>query len=212
MDKQLEERIRAHNARRQADEAIRALGNIDSSAAGGTYLVSDFRRRDDLPTTASLRRMSTTVAKKLAEMGLREPVSLQSVTNRWWKVKVDAAELGLVSEYGNAFVTRILSTKQVMDQGFEVEDGPFAAWENNEVSRAILRGQPGKFWDARIYQVAMKPGEHGQPYFFGADNGYTSEALIAALDQGDSIQVFSGPFESQDDAHYALDVRWEVPK
>lgn len=211
MDKQLEERIRALNARRQAEEAIRALGNIDPSAAGGTYLVSDFRRRDDLPTTASLRRMSTTVAKKLAEMGLREPVSLLSVANRWWKVNVDAAELGLLSEHGNAFVTRILSTDQVMDQGFEVVDGPFVAWENDEVSRAILNGQPGKFWDARIYQVAMKPGGHGQPHFSGADNGYTSEVLLSALDQGDSIQVFSGPFETEDDARYALDLRWEVP-
>jgi len=187
------------------------LAKIAESAEGGTYLVSDFRQRDDLPTTASLRRMSNTVAKKLAELGFRDPVSLQSVPNRWWKVKIDAAEVGLVSEYGCAMVTRMLSTDKLRETGFEVEDGPFHAWENDEVSRAILNQHPGRFWDARILRVDTKPSDNGRPHVSGEDNGYTSEALIAALEQGDSIQVFSGPFKSQDDAHYALDVRWEVP-
>lgn len=212
MDARHQELLRIQQARQQAEEAIRDLAQIAQNAERGTYLVSDFRRRDDLPATASLRRMSNIVAKKLAELGFRDPVSLQSVPNRWWKVNIDAAEVGLVSEYGCAMVTRMLSTDELRESGFEVEDGPFRAWENDEVSRAILNQHPGRFWDARILRVDTKPGHNGRPHFSGEDNGYTSEALIAALDQGDSIQVFSGPFESQDDAHYALDVRWEVPK
>ena len=207
-----QERLRAQQARRQAEESIRDLANLAHSAAGGTYLVSDFRRRDDLPATACLRRMSNTVAKKLAELGLREPVSLRSMPGRWWKVRIDAAEVGLVSDYGCAMVTRMLSTAQLMEIGFEVEDGPFKAWENGEVSRAILQQHPNKYWDARIYQVGIKPSGQGEPHVSGGDNAYASEALTAALDQGDSIQVFSGPYESQDDAHYAMDVRWEVPE
>jgi hypothetical protein len=34
---------------------------------------------------------------------------------------------------------------------------------------------------------------------------------VIALDQGDSIHVFSGPYESENDARYALDIRLEVP-
>lgn len=211
MEKRFEDMAAAQLAARQAGEIIRDIAGLTSQAGGGTYLVSSFGRRADLPATASERRMSTAVAKRLAEMGLREPVSLQSVQNRWWKVNIDAAEVGLVSEYGCAMVKRMLSTAQLANMGFEVEDGPFQAWENEEVSRAILGRHPGKFWDARVYRVDAKPGDDGRPRFAGADNAYPSEALMAALDQRDSIQVFSGPYESQEDAHYALDVRWEVP-
>ncbi|WP_374356430.1 hypothetical protein [Limnohabitans sp.] len=185
MDERDEELLRTQQARQQAEVAIRELAKI---VQGGAYLVSDFRRRDDLPATASLRRMSNTVAKKLAALGLREPVSLQSVPNRWWKVKIDAAEVGLVSEYGCAMVTRMLSTDALRETGFEVEDGPFRAWENDEVSRAILNKHPGGFWDARIYRVDATSGHNGRPHFSGEDNGYTSEALIAALERGDLIE------------------------
>lgn len=210
MDERHQELWHIQQARQQAKEAIRDLAKIAESAVGGTYLVSDFRRRDDLPATASLRRMSNAVAKKLAELGFRDPVSLQSVPNRWWKVKIDAAEVGLVSEYGCAMVTRMLSTDELRKTGFEVEDGPFRAWGNDDVSRAILTQHPNRFWDARILRVDSKPGRNGQSHVSGEDNSYTSEALMDALDQGDSIQVFSGPYGSEEDAHYALDVRWEV--
>lgn len=211
MDKKRQEQWGAQQASHQAYKVIRDIAGLSPNAEGGTYLVSDFSRRDDLPVIASLRRMSSTVAKKLAAMGLKQPISLQLLPNRWWKVAMDAAEVGLVSEYGNAFVSRIMSTEALMHQGFEVEDGPFIVWENQDISKAILNSYPGKFWDARIIQVAEKPDEQGQLHYSGSDNGHTSEALMAALDLGDSIQVFSGPYESEDDARYALDVRWEVP-
>jgi hypothetical protein len=211
LDKQRQEQWRAQQASHQAYKVVRDIAGLSPNAEGGTYLVSDFSRRDDLPVIASLRKMSNTVAKKLAEMGLKQPISLQLLPNRWWKVAMDAAEVGLVSEYGNACVSGIMSTEALMHQGFEVEDGPFIAWENQDISKAILKSYPGKFWDARTIQVAEKPDEQVQLHYSGSDNGYTSEALMAALDLGDSIQVFSGPYESEDDARYALDVRWEVP-
>ncbi len=211
MDKQRQEQWRAQQASYEVNKVIRDIAGLSPNAEGGTYLVSDFSRRDDLPVTASLRRMSNNVAKKLAEMGLKQPISLQLVQNRWWKVAVDAAEVGLVSEYGNACVIRILSTNVLMQQGFEVQDGPFIAWENQEVSKAILNSYPGRFWDARTIQVQKQTDEQGPLHFSGEDNGYSSEDLVIALDQGDSIHVFSGPYESEDDARYALDVRLKVP-
>lgn len=215
MNEKINKLLDEQKARAEADNILNSLtGNArqaPDAEVGGTYLVSSFARRDDLPLTASLRKMNCEVAFRLAEMGHREPVSLRCWPDRWWRVKVDAAEVGLVSEYGNAFVTKILSTEELMHRGFEVEGGPFNAWESREVSLEILKKHPGKFWDARIYQVARNAGGESSSPFSGVDNGYTSEALVAALDQGDSVQVFSGPYESEDDARYALDVRWEVP-
>lgn len=211
MDKRLQGLLASQQAKQDAEEAIRGISGLSTNTQRGTFLVSNFGPRDDLPASASQRRMTTVVAKNLAEMGFREPVSLRSFPDRWWKVNIDAAEVGLWSEYGAAKVTRILSTAQFMDLGYEVVDGPFRPWDNDEVSKAILERNLGKFWDARVYSVTPKPGLNGQSHFSGADNGYTSEALMAALDQGESIQVFSGPYATADDAHYALDVRWEVP-
>lgn len=134
MDQKQDERFRALISRQQTELTLRKFAVEPHSAPGCTYLVSDFRQRDDLPVTASLRKMSSTVAKKLAEIGLREPISLRSVPDYWWKVKIDAAEIGLVCEYGNAFVIQILSTNELMSKGFEVVDGPFSALDNNGVS------------------------------------------------------------------------------
>lgn len=212
MDKRLNELMLKKQARVSAENAIKQASGHSGNASGGTYLVNDFRRRDDLPETASLRRMSNTVAFRLAELGFRVPISLQALPNFWWKVKLDAAEVGLVSEYGGCFVTRTLSTASLMDMGFEVTDGPYSAWENEDVSRVILREFPGMFWDARIYKSAVVPEQEGRDqHCSGYDNAYPSERLMMALDQGESIEVFSGPFDTEDDARYALDVRWEVP-
>jgi hypothetical protein len=211
MEKRWEDHLALQRAKREAEDAIRDIAGLPKNLEGGTFLVTDFGRRYDLPASASQRRISTTVAKKLAEVGLREPVSLRLLPNRWWKTHIDAAEVGLLSEYGCAMVTRLLSTAQLADLGFEVVDGPFREWENEEVSRLILKSNPGRFWDARISRVDARPGHTDQLLLSGGDSSYTSEALTAALDQGDTIQVFSGPYGSEDEARCAGDVRWEVP-
>lgn len=118
MDERHQKLLRMQQARQQAEEAIRDLARIAQNAEGGTYLVSDFRRRDDLPATASLRRMSNTVAKKLAELGFRDPVSLQSVPNRWWKVNIDAAEVG----FGRAGCHAAVLGELVLDQLLSRDD------------------------------------------------------------------------------------------
>jgi len=212
MDKQLQDLMRAKQARESADHLIRQVSGNDGNMQGGTYLVSSFRKRDDLPLTASLRKMSRAVARKLAEMGLLEPVSLNALPNRWWTVHVDAAEEGLCSEFGCAFVKRTLSSTELAKCGFEVIDGPFTAWETPDVSRAVLLEHPGKFWDARILSNAIAQAQGGADRFAGCDNAYTTELLLEALDRSDSIQVFSGPFETGAQAGYALDLRWEVPE
>lgn len=79
------------------------------------------------------------------------------------------------------------------------------------MASVVLKKRPGKFWDARAYQVDTNAVGESSPPFSGLDNGYTSETLEEALGKGNCIQVFSGPYESEDDARYALDVRWEVP-
>lgn len=211
MDKRLAKLMLEYQARQGAAAVIKKGAGHGSNAACGTYLVNDFRRRDELPVTSSLRKMSIEVAKNLAELGLREPISLQALPNLWWRVYVDAAEEGLLTEYGNGFVKRTLSTNDLMSMGSEVIDGPFAAWETPEVSRAILARHPEKFWDSRITSSSTVQAAQLELPFSATDDGHSSETLLSALDRGDAIQVFGGPYEAADDARYALDVRWEVP-
>jgi hypothetical protein len=52
----------------------------------------------------------------------------------------------------------------------------------------------------------------GADGYAGYDNAYSSEELLAALAEGKTIRVYSGPYETNDAAHYALDVRWEPPE
>lgn len=214
MDERLNALMQAQQARRETEEVIAAVSGQSGQsgqAHRGTYLVSGFETRSDLPASASSRRMTSGVACRLAEMGWFEPVSLQAMPPCWWTVKIDAAEVGVLSEYGCALVTRTLSSSQLADIGFEVVDGPFRDWETDEVSRCILMSHPGKFWDARTYTFPSEEAGQQPLPFCGSDNAFTSEELLRALDAGRSIQVFSGPYQTQEDAHYALDVRWEVP-
>lgn len=125
MDKRLEDLFYAQHARQESARIIRDAAGHDGNGPGGTYLVSSFRQRQDLPVTASLRIMTSAVAIRLSEMGLLEPVSLSALPDCWWTVKVDAADEGLCSEHGCAFVVRTLSTRQLIERGIEVVGGPF---------------------------------------------------------------------------------------
>lgn len=212
MDERIDNLIKQYKAGQLTAETLHAAAGEQVNRRAGTYLTSSFERRADLPVTASLRRMSSAVACKLAEQGMREPVSLQRLPNRWWKVHVDAAEVGKVSEYGCAFVTLLLPTESLAEMGFEVVDGPFRDWENTDVSRAILNANPGKFWDAIISNFPLLPVGNRAELFAGYDDAYPSEKLLAALDEGKTISVHSGPFETAEDAHYAIDLRWESPE
>ena len=188
------------------------LRSASAHTSGDTYLATSFGRRDDLPDDASIRKMSSKVALTLAKLGLNEPVSLRMLPGRWWKVNVDAAEVGQLWEYGCAYVTLILSSERLAAIGIEVVDGPFEDWANMEVSRAILGENSGKYWDACISNRPLLPVIDGAEQYAGYDNGYTSEDLLAALDAGKAVKIQSGPFEIEDDARYALDVRWEPPE
>jgi hypothetical protein len=210
MDKK--EAFERYMAQLLASEAIDRVAGPKTNAPSGTFLTRSFAPRSDLPVTAAIRVMAEPVARKLATMGLNEPVSLQRLPGLWWKTKIDAAELGQVSEYGCAFVTRYLSTERLAHLGFEVVDGPFIPWETQDVSRAILIAQKAKYWDARIANRPLLPNTSGSVRFESMDDAYTSEDLLDALDSEKEITVFSGPFDSPDDAHCALDVRWEVPE
>lgn len=212
MTQDINELIRHQQARDLAEAMLEKAAGPRNYGGGGTYLVTSYKRRDDLPHTASLRKMSDNVVRNLAELGLHEPVSLQRLPGRWWKVHVDAAELNQASEYGGCYVTLFLSAERLAEIGIEVVDGPFEAWANVDVSRAILNENLGKYWDATISNRPLLPLVDGAEPFAGYDDGYTSEVLLAALADGRAVTVHSGPFDTKDDAHYALDVRWESPE
>jgi hypothetical protein len=199
---------------RLANEALdRASAPISSNVAQRhAYLATSFRQRDDLPALASIRKISDKVARNLAELGLHEPVSLQMLPRRWWKVNVDAAEVGKLSEYGCGYVTLFLSSERLAEIGFEVVDGPFEAWANVEIATAMLKESKGKFWDACISNRPLLPVVNDGELYGGYDNAYASEELLAALDEGKTIKVYSGPYDTKDAAHYRLDVRWESPE
>lgn len=209
MTKDINELIRIQQARELAAGTLEKAAGGLRHGGGGTYLVASFKQRDDLPVTSSLRKMSDNVVRNLAQLGLHEPVSLRILAGKWWKAHVDAAELDQVSEYGCCYVTLFMSSERLAHTGFEVVDGPFEAWANIEVSRAILNENPGKYWDARFANRPLLPVIKGAESFAGSDDAYTSEAVLAALDAGQAVTVFSGPFDTEDAAHYALDVRWE---
>lgn len=212
MTKDINELIRRQQARELADATLEKAAGSRGHRGGGAYLATSFKQRNDLPVTASIRKMSDTVVRNLAEIGLHEPVSLRMLPGRWWKAHVDAAEVGKLSEYGCAYVTLFLSSEQLSAIGFEVVDGPFEAWANREASQAILNENPGKYWDATISNRPLLPVVDGAEPFAGYDNGYKSETLLAALDAGKTVKVYGGPFDTADDAHYALDLRWESPE
>lgn len=212
MTKDVSELILRQRARELADETLEKAAGQRRQTEGGTYLVTSFKQRDDLPVLASLRKMTDNVVRNLVEIGLHEPVSLRMLPGRWWKAHVDAAELGEVSEYGCGYATLFLSSEDLARIGIEVVDGPFAPWATPDVSRAILKQNPGKYWDATISNRPLLPVIDGADSFAGYDNGYTSEDLLAALDAGKCVTVYSGPFDTADDAHYALDLRWESPE
>lgn len=158
MTKDINELIRRQRARELAAATLeKAAGPQACRSRGGTYLTTSFKKRDDLPVTASLRKMSDNVVRNLAELGLLEPVSLQMLSGLWWKVHVDAAEVGESSEYGARYVALFMSSKRLTGTGFEVVDGPFEAWANTDVARAILNESRGKYWDATISNRPLLP-------------------------------------------------------
>lgn len=211
----LKKLLAQQEANRLADEAIaRASGRRMGSqpASWPTFLVTSFAKRSDVPVSASLRRMTPNVVAALAAKGLIEPISLTRLPKLWWKVHIDAAEAGEFREYGCFYVTQYMSSERLAKTGFEVVDGPFEPWANVEVAGAILGENPGKYWDARISNRPLLPLSDGSEPYAGSDNSYTSTELLEALNNGQTITVFSGPYASKDDAAYALDLRWESPE
>ncbi len=199
---------------RLASESIdKASAPIASNVAQRhVYLATSFKQRNDLPVAASIRKMSDKVVRNLAELGLHEPVSLRMLPGRWWKANVDAAEIGELREYGCGYVTLFLSSERLAEIGFEVVDGPFDDWANIDVATAMLKENKGKFWDACISNRPLLQVVNGGDLYAGYDNAYASEELLAALDDGKTIKVYSGPYDTKDAAHYRLDVRWESPE
>lgn len=212
MTKDIDDLIRRQQARELADATLEKAAGPRKHDDAGTYLATSFKQRDDLPVLASIRKMSDKVVRNLAELGLHEPVSLRMLPGRWWKANVDAAEVGELREYGCGYVTLFLSSERLAEIGSEVVDGPFEAWANVEVATAMLKANKGKFWDACISNRPLLPVVKGAELYAGYDNAYTSEELQAALDDGKTIKVYSGPYDTKDAAHYRLDVRWESPE
>lgn len=59
MDKRLEDLFYAQQARQESDRIIRDAAGHDGNGPGGTYLVSSFRQRHDLPVTSIMRTPAT---------------------------------------------------------------------------------------------------------------------------------------------------------
>lgn len=57
----------------------------------------------------------------------------------------------------------------------------------------MSKANKGKFWDACISNRPLLPVVKGADLYVGYDNAYTSEELQAALDDGKTIKVYSGP-------------------
>lgn len=94
-------------------------------------LMTRFEERADLPKGISICLMMPDVAATLAAAGLHEPVSLRHMDGKWWRVNVDLAALGLVSEPGCGMTEVVASSDDLRGQysGYyrQITAGPFAS-------------------------------------------------------------------------------------
>ena len=135
MIKSYVELIREYQLRQEAERLSReviaqAAGPKNSQANDRLgYLVTYFGKRSDLPEGAVLCKMLPAVVRNLAAQGLHEPVSLQSLTGKWWLAHVDAAFDDSRMETGGAMVKKVATTEDLLYQysGYycEVIAGPF---------------------------------------------------------------------------------------
>jgi hypothetical protein len=135
----LDEYIARRQAIAVAETAIaRAAGPRSAGwRRSPVVLMTRFEERADLPKDISICLMTADVAATLAAVGLHEPVSLRQVDGKWWRVNVDLAALGLVSEPGCGMTEVVASSDDLRGQydGYyrQLIAGPFAnAEEANE--------------------------------------------------------------------------------
>ena len=105
--------------------------SLDQIDARPVCLVADFSKRSDVPTGASLVKMSRKVIEALRDMGLSEPLSLKVLPGAWWVAQVDASIDNPNVEPGCA-ITQVIATSEVLAShyraGFcEVMDGPVSS-------------------------------------------------------------------------------------
>jgi hypothetical protein len=210
MKKRIEELRKLDHANQLAIEVIRSVSGGQLGSHRGTYLTSSFAPLDVLPITATFRKMSNVVACRLAELGLREPISLEQVQDFWWQVRIDAAELGMSMEYGCAYVTRLISTSRLAEIGFEVVDGPFKPWETDDITRAIFLEHGGKYWDAIVTYRRLANDAESLEHITGDGQAFTSEELLDALVSGNNVAVHNGPFDTPEEASDALNLRMNL--
>lgn len=65
-----------------------------------------------------------------------------------------------------------------------------------------------KFWWVRGSVHRIYPNAGPGSY----DDTQSTEELFDAIRQGFPARVMDGPFDTREDAHYALDVAWESPE
>jgi hypothetical protein len=210
MKKRIEELRKLDQANQLAIEVVRSVSGGQLGSHRGTYLTSCFAPLDALPITATFRKMSNSVACRLAELGLREPISLEQVRDCWWQVQIDAAELCMSMEYGCGYVTRFISTSRLAEIGFEVIDGPFKPWETDDITRAIFLEHGRKYWDAIVSYRRLANDFESLEHIPGDGQAYTSEELLDALGSGSDVAVHNGPFDTPEEASDALNLRMKL--
>jgi hypothetical protein len=103
-------------------------------------LMTRFEERADLPKDISVCLMTVDVAATLLGSGLHEPVSLRHLDGKWWRVNVDLAALGLVSEPGCGMTEVVASSDDLRGQysGYyrQLIAGPFASAEEANERRS----------------------------------------------------------------------------
>lgn len=66
----------------------------------------------------------------------------------------------------------------------------------------------GKYWWTRGEARQMYPEASWGSY----DNARSTQEIFEDIAAGFGVCVMDGPFETRDEAHYALDVAWESPE
>jgi hypothetical protein len=179
--------------------------------------------------------MSAAVAARLRALGFEQPVELEALPGKWWSILADLAALGTVSEPGCGF-GRIMATTESIENHYigywrEIVAGPFEHAEDSEAvylapegvdvswigsGAMVVRVQPwvSKRLAARGFDGSVRLSRLAGLYWVcGMAGGVcsTTDLEDRIRRAPTSVNITGGPFDREDDAHYAFDLMWEPP-
>lgn len=180
--------------------------------------------------------MGQPVASRLRALGYEQPVELELLPGHWWSIRADLAALGSSVEPGSGFGQTAASSEAIAGHfsryWLDVVAGPFGRPEDREAVYLASREADIGWLGEQAIVVKIEPWlsrhlrelGHHEPVLLssladkywvcGMGGGCCSTAELESLARQNprSVRISHGPFDREEDAHYAFDVLWESPE